>query len=90
MTEHNLAVDLIKCLDGVSIETARGALAEAMVLLSSTQIVSATSPLLISESRYAEAPSGSRPKAFRNKSFGPTASRSFHPKIRLVTPSKPE
>ena len=41
------ARDLIRMLDGLTIDEARGILQEAIVLLSATQLVSAESPLLL-------------------------------------------
>jgi hypothetical protein len=45
-SERELAVELVKQLDGVPINKARNALQHAILLLSDTQIVSANSPLL--------------------------------------------
>jgi hypothetical protein len=45
-TIDDVAVDLIKRLDGYSIEEAQEMLARASTLLSTTQIVSAKAPLL--------------------------------------------
>jgi hypothetical protein len=47
------AIDVVKQLDGLSIDQAKRVLEEAMMLLGSTQIVSAESPLL---NRRAENP----------------------------------
>jgi hypothetical protein len=48
-SEHDLAVELVKQLDGVPINKARHALEHAIVLLSESQIVSALSPLLAAQ-----------------------------------------
>jgi hypothetical protein len=48
-TEVELAIELIQVLDGVSIDLATNALNHAILLLSSTQIVSAKSPLLLAK-----------------------------------------
>ena len=48
-SEAQLACELIKVLDGVSIERAHNALTHAIELLSSTQVVSAKSPLLLAK-----------------------------------------
>jgi hypothetical protein len=45
-SERELAIDLVKQLDGVPINKARLALQHAIFLLSDTQVVSARSPLL--------------------------------------------
>jgi hypothetical protein len=46
-SEVQLACELIRILDGCSIEQAKNALMRAQRLLESTQIVSADSPLLL-------------------------------------------
>ena len=46
-TEEQLARELVRHLDGVPIDKAKNALEHAALLLLSTQIVSAKSPLLI-------------------------------------------
>jgi len=46
-SEIQLACELVKVLDGVPIDLATNALNHAIILLSSTQVVSAKSPLLI-------------------------------------------
>lgn len=48
-SETQLACELVKDLDGVSIELAKSALTHAVMLLSTTQIVSASSPLLLAK-----------------------------------------
>ncbi len=48
-SEIQLACELIKVLDGVPIESAQHALAQAQILLVRTQIVRADSPLLAVE-----------------------------------------
>jgi hypothetical protein len=45
-SEREIAIELVKLLDGVPISKARNALEHAIILLSDTQIVSAESPLL--------------------------------------------
>jgi hypothetical protein len=49
--ERQLAVNLIKVLDGIPINKARLALEHAIGLLSDTQVVSAESPLLDTEDK---------------------------------------
>lgn len=51
---NELASEIVKRLDGVAITAARNALIEAIGLLSSTQVVSATSPLLAKASEETE------------------------------------
>jgi hypothetical protein len=48
-SERELAVEVVKLLDGVPIDKAKNALEHAAVLLLSTQIVSANTPLLTSK-----------------------------------------
>jgi hypothetical protein len=48
-TEGELACELIRVLDGCSIQLARNALEHAVTLLSTTQIVRADSPLFVSK-----------------------------------------
>lgn len=50
-SENELSRALVKQLDGVPINKARMALETAILLLSSTQVVSAKSPLLLSSER---------------------------------------
>lgn len=45
-TEVEIACELIRVLDGLSIDAAQQALARAQVLLLSTQVVDANNPLL--------------------------------------------
>lgn len=54
-TEIQLACELMQILDGVSIELARNALTCAIELLSSTQVVSKQSPLLLARMETAKA-----------------------------------
>lgn len=53
-TEEQLAHELVKHLDGVPIYVAKNALEHAVLLLSSTQIVSAKSPLLSARSKISD------------------------------------
>jgi hypothetical protein len=46
LSADEIAVKLVKQLDGISIEDARKALDRAATLLSTTQVVSSESPLL--------------------------------------------
>jgi hypothetical protein len=48
-SEIQLACELVKVLDGVPINLATNALNHAIILLSSTQVVSAKSPLLLAK-----------------------------------------
>jgi hypothetical protein len=50
-SEQELAIEVIKVFDGVPIDKAKMALEMAERLLLSTQVVSATSPLLTLQSR---------------------------------------
>ena len=54
-SEAQLACELIKLLDGVSIERAHNALTHAIQLLSSTQVVSASNPLLLAKAENVKA-----------------------------------
>ena len=50
-SEEEIAYELVRRLDGLSIEEAKNALLRATSVLSSSQVVSAKSPLLRTSSR---------------------------------------
>lgn len=53
--EVEIACEVVTLLDGLSIDLATNALKHAILLLSSTQVVSAKSPLLMSKFQTAQA-----------------------------------
>ena len=52
-TETEIACEIVKLLDGLPIDLATNALNHAILLLSSTQVVSAKSPLLMAKAETA-------------------------------------